>query len=89
MFKDVVGNDSAMPLKLTGRPQGRARRLQIVYKCALRNFAISLGLLRSLYSQGRMKVIGGFFQKADHARLHKLFEFVRFGASTLDHHGRF
>jgi hypothetical protein len=70
MFKDVVGNDSAMPLKLTGRPQGRARRLQIVVKCALKNFAISLGLILSLYSKGRMKVIGGFFQKADYARLH-------------------
>ena len=34
-----------------GRQQGRARWLQITVKCALRNFAISLGLTRSLCSQ--------------------------------------
>ena len=34
-----------------GRPQGRATRFAIVVKCALRNFAISLGLPRSLCSQ--------------------------------------
>ena len=34
-----------------GRPQGRATRFAIVVKCALRNFAISLGLTRSLCSQ--------------------------------------
>ena len=28
--------------------------------------------------------MGSFFQKAYHARLHKLFQFVRFGASTID-----
>jgi hypothetical protein len=33
-----------------------------------------------------MDVMGGFFQKADHARLHKLFVFVRFVASDADHY---
>ena len=28
--------------------------------------------------------MGSFFQKAYHARLHKLFQFVHFGASTID-----
>lgn len=28
--------------------------------------------------------MGSFFQKVYHARLHKLFQFVHFGASTLD-----
>jgi len=65
-------------LKMTGRPQGRTPRLQIVFKCAFRNFTISSGRIPSLSFQIMERSHGRLFKKADYARLH-----IAHGNSTL------
>lgn len=79
-FKDV----SCLAHFRGGRSQNRTRWLQIVVKCALRNFVILIRLALSLCSHIMDEGHGELFSKAYHARLYKLFQFVRFGAGTTD-----
>ena len=50
----------------------------------LENFTISMGLMRSLCSQMMERCQRRIFLKSDEARLYKLSECLRFGASTAD-----
>lgn len=57
---------------------------QTTVKCALRNFAISFVLVSSLCLYVMDESLSSIFSKIGEARLYKLFQFVRFGASTID-----
>jgi len=61
-------------LKMIGRQQGRTSRLQIVFKCAFKNFSISAGKPRSFCFQIMERGHERLFKKADYARLRVAFD---------------